>query len=41
MTRRIRRLAPSLAAAALAGCAYGYTATERGSMRYRASPFMP
>ncbi|HSD42390.1 MAG TPA: hypothetical protein VLD36_11025 [Burkholderiales bacterium] len=34
------RLAPCLVAAALAGCAYGYTATERGTVRHRASPFM-
>jgi hypothetical protein len=37
----VRRLAPSLLAVVLAGCAYGYTATERGMVRYRASPFMP
>jgi hypothetical protein len=31
---------PCLAAVALAGCAYSYTATDRGSVRHRASPFM-
>jgi hypothetical protein len=34
------RLAPCLLAVAAAGCAYSYTATERGSVQHRASPFM-
>jgi hypothetical protein len=41
MTGRIGRLAPCLAAAALAGCAYGYAGTGGGYVAHRTSPLMP
>lgn len=40
MTRRIGRLAPCLAAAALAGCAYGSSGTGGGTVQHRSSPLM-
>jgi hypothetical protein len=37
---RLGRLASCLVAVALAGCAYSYTATDRGVTQHRSSPFM-
>jgi hypothetical protein len=38
---RALSLAACLVPLALGGCAYGYSATDRGVVQYRASPFMP
>lgn len=37
---RIGRLAPYLAVALLAGCAYGYTGSRGGTMQHHSSPLM-
>jgi hypothetical protein len=37
---RSGRLAPCLAVIALAGCAYGYSATGAGTVQHRSSPLM-
>ena len=37
---RSGRLAPCLAVVALAGCAYGYSATGGGTVQHRSSPLM-
>jgi hypothetical protein len=37
---RLEQLAPCLAVAALAGCAYGYAGTGGGYVQHRSSPLM-